>query len=138
MRLIPSKLDFSVLDLMVIQSHWYVDIFPLHINTSSVAIGSSVLFLHSNFGKVRNMKITRIFPNTNLLKYIIPPQHAPSSIVVGHNMNHVSIKFTNIFKETSVSMIIIGKNGVFQLMGSPSKTQQLILMLCHIIQKRYS
>ena len=82
MRLIPPKLDASVLDLTVIQSNCYVDIFPLHTNTSSGAIGSSVLMLHSISRKIRDMKITRIVLNTNLFKYIIPPLHASSSIFV--------------------------------------------------------
>ena len=40
MRLIPSKLDASVLYSEVIKSYWYVDIFPLRRNTSFVAIRS--------------------------------------------------------------------------------------------------
>ena len=36
LRLIPSKLDASVLYLTAIQLHWYVDIFPFHKNASSV------------------------------------------------------------------------------------------------------
>ena len=51
LRLIPYKLDAGVLYLTGIQSRWYVDIFPLHTNTSSVAIGSSVLMFHSIFEK---------------------------------------------------------------------------------------
>ena len=109
LRLILSKLDASVLDLTVIQSNCYVDIFPLHTNTSSGAIGSSVLMLHSISRKIRDMKITRIVPNTNLLKYITPPIHASSDIFVEPKLNHFCLKFTNHFKETSGSRIITGK-----------------------------
>ena len=38
MRLIQSKLYASVLDFTEIKSQWYVDIFLLHTNTSSVVI----------------------------------------------------------------------------------------------------
>ena len=69
-----------MLDLKVIKSHWCVDIFPLHTNASSVAIFSSVLITHNISRKVRNIKITRIAPNTKLLKYLIPPPHASSNI----------------------------------------------------------
>ena len=136
LTLIPSKLDASVLYLTGIQSHWYVDIFPFHKNASSVAIGSSVLMLHSIYRKLSAMKITRIVPNTNLLEYLIPPPHASSNIFLEQNLNHVSLKFTNPFKETAGSRIIIGKKGRFQLMGSPSKTQQCMSILFHIIQER--
>ena len=40
LRLIPSELDASVLDLTVIKSHLYLYIFPLCTNASSVVIGS--------------------------------------------------------------------------------------------------
>ena len=80
--LIPYKFDYCVLYLMVIKSHWYVDICPLHTNISSVFIGSSVLILHSIFSKVRDLKNTSIVPNTNLLKYLIPPLHAYSNMFV--------------------------------------------------------
>ena len=136
MRLIQSKLYASVLDLTVIQSNCYVDIFPLHTNTSSGAIGSSVLMLHSISRKIRDMKITRIVPNTNLLEYLIPPPHASSNIFLEQNLNHVSLKFTNPFKETAGSRIIIRKKERFQLMGSPSKTQQCMSILFHTIQER--
>ena len=72
LRLTSSKFDTSVLDLTLIQSHWYVDIFFLHTNNSSFAIGSSVLMIYNISRKVSYMKYTRIVPNTNLLKYIIP------------------------------------------------------------------
>ena len=136
MRLISFKLDASVLDLTGIQSHWYADKFPIHTNASSVAICSSVLLLLSISRRVRDMKITRIVPNTNLLKYLIPPPHSSSNIFVEHKLNHVSLKFTNTFKETSGSRIIIVKKGGFQLMGYPSKTQQCMSMLFRIIQER--
>ena len=47
------------------------------------------------------MKITRIVPNTNMLKYLIPPPHASSDIFVENKLNHVSLKSTNNNKETS-------------------------------------
>ena len=136
LRLIPSKLDASVLYLTAIQLHWYVDIFPFHKNASSVAIGSSVLILRSIYRKLSATKITRIVPNTNLLEYLIPPLHASSNIFVEQNLNHVSLKFTNPFKETAGPRIITGKKGRFQLTGSPSKTQQCMSILFHIIQER--
>ena len=70
------------------------------------------------------MKINGIVPNTNLLEYLIPPPHAYSNIFVEHNLNHVSFKFTNLFKETTGSRIIIIKKVIFKLMGFPSNTQQ--------------
>ena len=73
-------------------------------------------------------------PNTNLLKYPIPPPHASSNFFVEHKLNPVSLKFTNPFKETDGSIIIIVKNGLLQLMGYPSKTQQLMSILFHVIQ----
>ena len=136
LRLIPSKLDDIVLYMIGILPHWYVDIFPFHKNASSVAIGSSVLMLRSIYRKLSAMKITRIVPKTNLLEYLIPLPHESSNIFVEQNLNHVSLKFTNSFKETTGSIIIIGNKGRFQLMGSPSKTQQCMSILFHIIQER--
>ena len=57
LRLIPSKLDASVLDLTVIQSHWYVDIFTLRTNASFITIGSAVLMIYSIFSKIRDIPI---------------------------------------------------------------------------------
>ena len=83
--------------------------FYLRTNASSVTIGLSVFILHGISRKVRDMKITRIFPNINLLKYLIPTPQASSNIFVEHNLNHVSFKFANYFKETSGSRGRIGK-----------------------------
>ena len=135
MRLIPPKLDASVLDLTGIKPHWYVNIFHLRTKASYVSIYSSVLMIHSIYSKLRDMKITRMVPNTNLLKYLIPPLHASSDIFVENKLNHVSLKSKNTFKETSGSRIITGKKGGLQLMGSPSNTQQYMSMLFHIMQE---
>ena len=119
LRLVLPKSDASVLDYTGIQYQWYVDIFPLHKNTSSVDIGTSVLMIRSISMKLRDMKITRIVPNTNLLKYLTPPLHSSCNIFVEHKLNHVSFKFKNHFKDTTGSIIIIGNKGGFQLMSSP-------------------
>ena len=119
LRLIPSKLDASVLYLTAIQSHWYVDIFPFHKNASSVAIGSSVLMFRSISRKGSDMKITRIVPNTNLFEYLILPPHVSSNIFVEHKLNHVSLKFTNPLKETAGSRIIIRNKGKIPTDGFP-------------------
>ena len=122
LRLITSKLYASVLDLTGIKLHWYVDIFPLHTNNSSVVIGSSVLMIHSIYRKLGDIKINRIVPTTNLLKYLTPPQHASSNTFVEHKLNPVSLELINTFKENSGSRIITGNKGGVQLMGSLSKT----------------
>ena len=94
--------------------------------------------LHGVSRKGGDMNITRIVPNINLFKYLIPPPSVSSDMFVEYKLNHGSLKFTNYFKETAGSIIIIRKNGGFQLMGAPSKVQQCMLMLFCIIQERYN
>ena len=116
MRLSITKLGASVLEFKGSKAHWYVDMPCLHINTSSVPIGYLVLMLQSVSSKFRGMNIPRIFLKINILVYLIPPLPVSSNMFLQKQI-HVSLKLTNTFKETYVSMIII--NGVLQLMGDP-------------------
>ena len=137
--LLPIWFTYNVTHLVQIPlykcgKHWYADMSPLHKNSSSVSIGSSLLILHFISRKVRDIYITRIVPNTNLLRYLIPPNPACSNMFVEHNLNHVSLKFTHPFKETYGSRIIFVKDGGFHMMGAPLKFQQCMPILFHIIQ----
>ena len=66
--------------------------------------------LHSIYRKGRDMNISRIVPNTNLLRYLIDPPPASCNMFVEKNLSHVSLKFINPFKKTAGSRVIIRKN----------------------------
>ena len=104
---------------------------------SSVAIGFLVLMLHSISIKLGYMNITRMVPNINIFRYIIPPLIESISVFLVYNLNRVSLKFTGPFKDTIVSRIIIGNNGGFQLIGDQPKFHKFILIIFHIIQERF-
>ena len=66
--------------------------------------------LHSIPRKGRDTNITRIFPNINLLIYIITPQTSYINMFVEKNLNHVRLKFIDTFKTTAGSRITTGNN----------------------------
>ena len=97
MKRSPLKLDFSVLDFMGSKSHWYVYMYPIHKKTSSVYIGYSVLLIQSISRNGREMKITRIVPNINILIYLIPPLNT-SRYVCGTHYKPCWFKISNPFQ----------------------------------------
>ena len=70
LRVSQFKIDISVLELTGSKEHLYGDIYPLHTNDYSVAIGYSVLMIQKIYRKVGYLEITRIDPNNNILIYI--------------------------------------------------------------------
>ena len=96
---------------------------PIYTNASPFAIVYSVLMLHVEYTNCSDMNITMIVHNINLLRYIIPPIPASSNMFVLHNLNHLSLKFTFNFKDTSMLRIMNGNNVVFQLMDVPPMSQ---------------
>ena len=60
-----------------------------------------------------------LVPNINLLIYTIHPPPGSSNMFLEHKLNCVSLKFTNHFKETDGSKIIIINNGGLKLMDDP-------------------
>ena len=118
LRLSPFKLDAIILELMRRKAHWCAYIYPYHRNKSSNAIDYSVSVTERISRNLRDTKISRIFHNTKLLKFLIPPLTKYSNIFVGHKLNQVSFKFINLFKEIYASIAITRKSGVFHLTGA--------------------
>ena len=96
---------------------------PIYKHSYYIAIVYSVLMIHGEYRKFIDMNVTMIVPNTKLLRYIIPPMPAFSNMFVFHNLNHLSLKFTFNFKDTSILRIMNVNNVVFQLMDVPPKAQ---------------
>ena len=128
------KFDSSMLDMAGIKSNWYADMSPLHTNSYSNFVVSLFLIIHIISSRGIGITSTSIFPNIILLRYFIPSPLSYSNIFVQHHLNHVSLEFTNPSGDTYLSRIIIVNNIRFQMMGYPSKVQQLISVLFHMIQ----
>ena len=96
---------------------------PIYTNSSYVSIVYSVSMFHGEYRNCSDMNITMIVPNTNLLRYIIPPMPESSNMFVFHKLNNLSLNFTFNFKDTSILRIMNVNNVVFQLMDVPTKAQ---------------
>ena len=108
---------------------------PIYKHSYYIAIVYSVLMIHGEYRNCSDMNITTVVPNTNLLRYIIPPMPASSNIFVFQKLNHLSFKFTFNFKDTDILRIMNGNNVVFQLMDVPPKAQYCVSMVYHIINE---
>ena len=106
---------------------------PLRKNIPYVDIGSSLLTLRIIYSKGRDININRIFPNNNILRYLIPTTPSYINMFVGQKFNHVSWKLIKPFKDTDGSRIMIGNNGGLKLICNPSKYQQFMPKFFHII-----